>query len=108
VVGHVPLTGLLQPKLDRRIQGRVLSLLMTVEAMAAPVGLALISLLGNVLSVRSLFMLMGVMGTAITVLGFLSRHIRNLETNLVELDGRACDEQSLSASDGPQNRTILK
>jgi DHA3 family macrolide efflux protein-like MFS transporter len=108
VVGHVPLTGLLQPKLDRRIQGRVLSLLMTVEAMAAPVGLALISLLGNVLSVRSLFMLMGVMGTAITVLGFLSRHIRNLETNLVELDGRTCDEQSLSASDGPQHRTILK
>ncbi|WP_398482160.1 MFS transporter [Tardiphaga sp.] len=108
VVGHAPLTGLLQSKLDNRIQGRVLSLLMTVEAMAAPVGLALISLLGNVLSVRSLFMLMGVMGTAITVLGFLSRHIRNLETNLVELDGRACDEQSLSASDGPQNRTILK
>lgn len=108
VIGHAPLTGLLQSKLDNRIQGRVLSLLMTVEAMAAPVGLALISLLGNLISVRSLFMLMGVMGTAITVLGFLSRHIRNLETNLVELDGRACDEQSLSASDRPQNRTILK
>lgn len=100
VVGHAPLTGLLQSKLDNRIQGRVLSLLMTVEAMAAPVGLALISLLGNVLTVRSLFMLMGVMGTGITALGFLSRNIRNLETSLVELNGRACDEQSLSASDG--------
>lgn len=103
VVGHAPLTGLLQSKLDNRIQGRVLSLLMTVEAMAAPVGLALISLLGTVLSVRSLFIIMGVMGTAITALGFLSRHIRNLETNLAELSPCPCDEQSLSASDGPKS-----
>jgi DHA3 family macrolide efflux protein-like MFS transporter len=69
----------LQSRVPNQLQGRVLSLLSTIMGLAAPVGLVIATPLGEFIGVRWLFVLVGLLGTAVTLLGFLSRHVRALD-----------------------------
>ena len=77
--GSAPFTALLQSRVPNHLQGRVLSLLSTIMGLAAPVGLVIATPLGELIGVRWLFVLVGLLGTAVTLLGFLSPHIRALD-----------------------------
>jgi len=72
------LTGLLQRTVPTHLQGRVLSLLTTIMALAAPVGLALAAPLGEWLGVRGIFVVAGVAGTMASLAGFFSVPLRSL------------------------------
>ncbi|WCM91583.1 MFS transporter [Acidovorax sp. NCPPB 2350] len=78
VLGDAPLIALLQTKVPSHLQGRVLSLMTTIMALAAPVGLALVAPLGEWVGVRGVFIAAGVAGTAASLAGFLSRPLRSL------------------------------
>ncbi len=54
VFGNAPLTALLQTRVPNHLQGRVLSLRNTTMGLAAPVGLALFTPLGEVIGARAL------------------------------------------------------
>lgn len=71
--------ALLQASVPNRLQGRVLSLLSTLVGLAAPVGLALATPLGEVIGARWLFMALGATGGLIMLLGFASSAIRHME-----------------------------
>jgi DHA3 family macrolide efflux protein-like MFS transporter len=79
VAGSAPLTALLQSRVPNQLQGRVLSLLSTSMGLAAPVGLVIATPLGELIGVRALFVLVGLVGTAVMLLGFLSPHVRGLD-----------------------------
>lgn len=83
ILGNGPLTAMLQTIVPNRLQGRVLALLATVSGLAAPVGLALASPLGEVLGIRWLFVAMGVLGGVVAFAGFLSPTLRKVETSAV-------------------------
>lgn len=79
VAGNAPFMALLQASVPNRLQGRVLSLLSTLVGLAAPVGLALATPLGEVIGARWLFMALGATGGLIMLLGFASSAIRHME-----------------------------
>ncbi len=79
ILGSAPMTALIQTTVPNHLQGRVLSLLTTAMAVAAPVGLATASPLGEVIGIRWLFVVMGFASGIITLLGFASRPIRALQ-----------------------------
>lgn len=78
IMGNAPLMTLLQTIVSNHLQGRVLSLLSTVIALSAPIGLAIATPLGELIGVRWLFVGMGLLSGAICLLGLLSPMIRNL------------------------------
>ncbi|MCE1230114.1 MAG: MFS transporter [Firmicutes bacterium] len=78
VVGNAPLTALLQTIIPNQFQGRALSLMSAVMGLATPVGLALTAPLGEWLGVRGLFVLEGLLGTVVCLLGYFSRPLRSL------------------------------
>lgn len=80
ILGNAPMTALIQTTVPNHLQGRVLSLLTTVMALAAPIGLAAASPLGELIGTRWLFVVMGFASGAVTLLGFVSRPIRELES----------------------------
>ena len=80
IMGNAPLMTLLQTIVPNHLQGRVLSLLSTVIALAAPVGLAIATPLGELIGVRWLFVGMGLLSGVICLLGLFSRVIRRLGT----------------------------
>ena len=75
IIGNAPLTALLQASIPNHLQGRALSLLTMVMGLAAPVGLALATPLGELIGIRWLFVLMGCLGGLIALSGFASRHL---------------------------------
>lgn len=79
ILGNAPLTALLQATIPNQLQGRALSLLAMVMGLAAPVGLALATPLGEWIGIRWLFVLMGVAGTLVSLAGFLSPPLRKLD-----------------------------
>lgn len=79
ILGNAPLTALLQTTIPNQLQGRALSLLAMVMGLAAPVGLALATPLGEWIGIRWLFVLMGVAGTLVSLAGFLSPPLRKLD-----------------------------
>lgn len=81
VMGDAPLTALLQMTVPNHLQGRVLSLLSTIMGLAAPVGLAIATPLGELIGVRWLFVVMGLAGGCVSLLGFFSRPL--LEMNQI-------------------------
>lgn len=83
IIGDAPFITLIQSSVPNQLQGRVLSLLSTVMALAAPVGLALATPLGEMIGVRWLFVAMGMAGGVVSLMGFLSPALRRLETNAV-------------------------
>lgn len=72
VLGDTPLMALLQTIIPDHLQGRVLALMSTLMALAAPVGLALTAPLGEWIGVRGVFVVAGVLGTLASLAGFLS------------------------------------
>ncbi len=79
ILGNAPLSTLLLTTIPNHLQGRALSLMTTVVALAAPVGLALAVPVGELLGIRHLFILMGVLGGCLVLLGLLSKDIRGLD-----------------------------
>lgn len=77
IMGNAPFTTLLQATIPNHLQGRALSLLGTVMALAAPVGLAIATPLGEAIGVRWLFLAMGLAGGLVSLAGFLSAVLRN-------------------------------
>ncbi|UFN51638.1 MFS transporter (plasmid) [Roseomonas sp. OT10] len=67
--------ALLQSTVPRHQQGRALSLLMAVMALGAPVGLALASPLGELIGMRWLFVLLGILSGFVSLLGFRSGNL---------------------------------
>ncbi|AUH01497.1 MFS transporter [Prodigiosinella confusarubida] len=82
ILGDAPLTALLQSTIPNHLQGRVLSLLNTVMGLAAPIGLAISTPLGELIGIRWLFVLMGVLGGLVCLTGFLSPKLLKLEKML--------------------------
>jgi MFS transporter, DHA3 family, macrolide efflux protein len=73
--------ALLQSTVPNHVQGRVFSLLNTVMGLAAPVGLLLAGPLGEMIGTRWLFVLMGVLGGGVSLVGFLSPALLRLESS---------------------------
>lgn len=78
IMGNSPLMTAIQTIVPNHMQGRVLSLLTTVTALAAPFGIALAAPLGKFIGVRWLFVVMGILGGMVSLLGFLSPAILNI------------------------------
>ncbi|WP_439829563.1 MFS transporter [Aeromonas caviae] len=78
VFGSAPLTALLQTIIPNYLQGRVLSIMNSLMSLAAPVGLLLITPLGEVFDIRAIFIITGVLGGLISVSGFFSPRLLNI------------------------------
>lgn len=87
IIGNAPLSTLLLTTIPNHLQGRALSLMTTVVALAAPIGLALAAPVGELLGIRGLFIFMGVTGGCLVLLGLLSRDIRRLDVKRVHSAG---------------------
>ncbi len=79
ILGNGPLMALLQMTIPNHLQGRVLALMNMLMGLAAPVGLALATPLGEVIGVRWLFVLLGMLGAVITLVGLLSPTLMRLD-----------------------------
>jgi MFS transporter, DHA3 family, macrolide efflux protein len=79
VMGNAPFTAILQSSVPNHLQGRVMSLLTTLMGLGAPVGLAVATPLGEMIGVRWLFVVLGLVGGIVMMLGFLSPAIRGLD-----------------------------
>lgn len=77
--GNAPLTALLQTTIPNQLQGRVLALMTTIMALAAPVGLALAAPLGDWIGVRGVFIVAGLLGAGASLAGFLSPQLLGLD-----------------------------
>ncbi|QGN22547.1 MFS transporter [Elizabethkingia anophelis] len=80
IMGNAPLTALLQTTIPNHLQGRALSLLNMIMGLAAPVGLALATPLGELIGIRGLFVAMGLLGGIICLVGYFSRSIKQLDS----------------------------
>lgn len=79
VFGSGPLTALIQSITPNHYQGRALGLLATCLTLGAPIGLLLLTPLGNILGVRWLFVVTGTIATLVLLLGFTLKDIRFIE-----------------------------
>lgn len=79
VLGNAPLTALLQTTIPNQLQGRVLALMTTCMALAAPVGLALVAPLGELIGIRGVFIVAGLPGAVACLAGFLSPDLLALD-----------------------------
>ncbi|GAB4188603.1 MAG: MFS transporter [Roseiflexaceae bacterium] len=82
--GNAPLLALLQSQVPNQFQGRVLSLLNTVMGLAAPIGLGLAALLGELIGVRGVYIAGGIASAAICLLGFASPTLLRIEEQTLE------------------------
>lgn len=76
ILGDAPFTALIQTTVPNQLQGRVLALLGTLMGLAGPIGLLAAAPLGERIGVRWLFVLMGGLGTLVSLLAFLSPELR--------------------------------
>ncbi|UEM25409.1 MFS transporter (plasmid) [Skermanella mucosa] len=88
VLADAPLTAVLQTIVPNHLLGRVLSLMNTVMGLAAPVGLGLLTPLGEVFGVRGMFIVAGLFGMTVSLSGFLSRPVMALDRRRLETDRR--------------------
>lgn len=79
VAGNAPVMARLQTIVPNQLQGRVLALLNMVMGLAAPVGLAIATPLGELIGIRWLFVAMGVAGGCVSLAGFCSRALLRLD-----------------------------
>lgn len=71
-LGDASLTALLYATIPHQFQGRVLALVMTIVALAAPVGVALALPLGEWVGVRGVFVVAGAASALVSLVGILS------------------------------------
>jgi DHA3 family macrolide efflux protein-like MFS transporter len=76
VIGDAPMMALLQSSIPHHQQGRALSLMTAIMGLAAPVGLAVVSPIGELVGTRWLFVLLGMLAGCMTLAGFWSRPLR--------------------------------
>jgi DHA3 family macrolide efflux protein-like MFS transporter len=88
IAADASITALLQSTVPNHLQGRVLSLLATVLNLGAPVGLIIATPLGEAIGVRWLFIVLGIFGWLVTMLGFLSPIVRSMDGPAIELPER--------------------
>lgn len=81
IAGNAPLNAIFQSRVPNHLLGRVMSLMGTVMGLAAPIGLGLLTPLGEIIGVRWMFVTLGVTGGLVTFLGFLSAPIRALDND---------------------------
>lgn len=74
-----PCMVLLQLSVPNHLLGRVQSLFNMTLSLAAPVGLAVATLIGDSIGVRTVFVTAGTLAAAVTVLGILSPALRGLD-----------------------------
>lgn len=79
-LGNGPFMAIIQHQIPNQLQGRVIALLTTMMALAAPIGLAIATPLGNVIGVRYLFVTLGVLGCLTMLLGLFSKSIQTADT----------------------------
>lgn len=79
IFGNAPMTALLQSIVPNTLQGRVLALLNGIIGLAAPLGLMLLTPLGEAIGVRGMFIVAGLMGTLASLAGFFSPALMNLD-----------------------------
>lgn len=79
IIGNAPLSALLQMIIPNHLQGRAFSLMSMTMGLAAPIGLAIATPLGELIGIRWLFALIGVLGTLVSLAGFLSPSLLNLD-----------------------------
>ena len=79
ILGNAPMTAMLQSTIPNQLQGRVLALLTTVAAAAAPVGLALAIPIGDLIGIQALFVVMGMLGALAVVIAMFSRPLRGVD-----------------------------
>lgn len=79
VLGNAPLMTIVQTTVPNALQGRVLSLLTTLMALAAPLGLIVATPLGELLGIRWLFIVGGLLGGSAALAGLLSPALRKVE-----------------------------
>ncbi len=77
--GNGPLMAIVQTRVPNAVQGRALALLSMIVALAAPLGLAAAVPLGDLLGIRGLFILTGLVGGTVALLGLASRPLRALD-----------------------------
>jgi DHA3 family macrolide efflux protein-like MFS transporter len=75
-MGSAPYTAMLQATIPNQIQGRVLSLRITIIALSGPVGLAVMTPVGEAIGVRWLFVVAGFAGALVSMLGYVSPVLR--------------------------------
>lgn len=76
ILGNAPLTVLIQTTVPNHLQGRALSLMATMMGLAAPVGLAIATPVGEAIGIRWLFVAMGIISGLVSLAGFLSPVLR--------------------------------
>lgn len=79
IAGNAPLNAIFQSRVPNHLLGRVMSLMGTVMGLAAPVGLAIMTPLGELFGVRWVFVILGVGGGIVTLMGYFSYAIRDLD-----------------------------
>jgi DHA3 family macrolide efflux protein-like MFS transporter len=82
-LGNGPLIALLQSTVPNHLQGRALSLLNTIMGSAAPVGLLITGPLGDLIGIRWLFVIMGLLAGAVSLTGSLSPTLVRLEARKI-------------------------
>lgn len=78
-IGNVPMTTIIQTQVPNEMQGRVLSLMNTVMGLAGPIGLLIAGPLGEMIGVRGVFMVGGVLSALVCALALLSPSLRQIE-----------------------------
>lgn len=79
MLANASLMAVLQTVIAQDFQGRAISVLTTMNAVAAPVGLAIANPLGEFLGVSWLFFVFGLSGCFVMISGFLSGSVRRLD-----------------------------
>ena len=79
MLANASLMAVLQTVIAQDFQGRAISVLTTMNAVAAPVGLAIANPLGEFLGVSWLFFVFGLSGGFVMISGFLSESVRRLD-----------------------------
>ena len=79
MLANASLMAVLQTVIAQDFQGRAISVLTTMNAVAAPVGLAIANPLGEFLGVSWLFFVFGLSGGFAMISGFLSGSVRRLD-----------------------------
>ena len=80
MLANASLMAVLQTVIAQDFQGRAISVLTTMNAVAAPVGLAIANPLGEFLGVSWLFFVFGLSGGFVMISGFLSGPVRRLDS----------------------------